>query len=72
VLFAPGASRRVTVGFRLTVVAWPLLAAEAAVGAAIEAGTRVDFGLDSEGAGVASFFTPFVLGEEGNCRPEGG
>jgi hypothetical protein len=74
VLFATGGSRLVTVGFRLwvVVVAWPILAAEAAVDAAIEGGTRVDFGLGSDCIGAASFFDPFVLGEDGTCRLGGG
>lgn len=46
----------------------PPLAAEAAVGAAAEVGTRVDFGLASGDDGLATFFKPFVLGEEGSWR----
>ena len=55
-------------GFRLRLVGLLLLAADAAVGAATEAGNRVDFVLASGDEGLASFFNSFVLGEDGPRR----
>jgi hypothetical protein len=54
----------VIVGLRSRVVGLPLLAAEAAVGAAADAGTRVGFGFSSGDDDLASFFTLLVLGDE--------
>jgi hypothetical protein len=68
VVFAGGGSRLVIVGLRPRVVRVLILAVEAAVGAAAEAGTRVGFGLSSGDDDLASFFTLLVLGDEGPWR----
>jgi hypothetical protein len=68
VVFAEGRSRLVVVGFRVNDVGLVLLAADAAVGAAAEADTRLGLGLISGDVGLGSFFTLFVLGEEGPWR----